>query len=75
MNHLQLPAELGIVILEAIEAVRTVRDYLLNLMLFKGCNVRLSEFLEQELIAHATGTLTCTPFFRAQNSKIDLGCL
>ena len=73
VDDLHLVAEVAVLVLQRVEAVRAGRDDLLDLVLLEGLDVLLGEPLEHELVAGATGGVTVAGLAVAEYGEVDAG--
>ena len=75
VDHLVVPAELGILVGQGVEAVGALGDDLLNPHLIEGLNVLHGQHLEDVLIARATSRVAGAVLSRTQDGEADPGPL
>src|SRR6266852_267678 len=77
VDDFEIAAHLWIVLLETVDAVRTVRDDFFrapfHAVALEGRDIGGRELLEKKLVAHSPGRFTRTPFLRPQDREWDLG--
>jgi hypothetical protein len=71
VNHLVCSAELGVFVLEDIEAVRTGRDDLFDPVVVQCLNVLVGHHLEKKLVAGTACGIARTHFFGAEDGIVD----
>ena len=69
VDHLVIPAHLGIFVLERVEAMGARRDNFLDLVAVERLDVFLRHHLEQHFIADAPGKVAGAFFLHAQNRR------
>ncbi len=73
VHHLVVAAELRVLVVEGVEAVRAVRHQRVELVLVEHRDVRVRGFLIQVLVACAPRPLAVAAFFLAQHRVVDPG--
>ena len=73
VHDLVLAAEVAVLVLEAVEAVRAVRDDLLDLVAVERLDVLLREHLEEVLVAHAPRRVAGAGLLGAEDREGDAG--
>ena len=73
VHHLELDAELGVLVLQGVEAVRAGGDDLLDLGLLEHLGVLHRELLEDELVAGAAGRVAGAGLAVAEHRERDAG--
>ena len=71
VHHLVLPAEIGVLVAERVEAVRAARDDLRDPDLVQCRDVLLGVRLEHVLVPHPAGRIACARLARAENREVD----
>ncbi len=75
VDHLVVPVELGVFVLERVETVRTLRDDLLHAETVERLDVLHGEHLEDVLVARAAGAVARAHLGRAEDREVDAGAL
>ena len=73
VDDLELDAELAVLVLQGVEAVRAGRDDLLDLVLLERLDVLLGQALEDELVAGAAGRVAGAGLAVAEHAEGDAG--
>ncbi len=75
MDDLVVAAELRVVVLQHVEAVRALRDDLLHAHAVERLDVLHGEHLEDVLVAGAAGLVAVAHLARAEDREVDAGPL
>ena len=71
VEDLVVAAEMGVLVLDGVEAVRADGDDLLDVVAGEGLDVLLGHDLVEVLVAHAPGRVACAALFVAEDSEVD----
>ena len=72
MNHVEVPTKIGVLILDRVEAVRTLSHDPLELVTVQGLDVHLCEREVQILVAKTPGGFAGALFFHAEDAEFHI---